>query len=259
MAVKIAVANQKGGVGKTTTSICIAQELRKRKKKVLMIDSDAQCNTTSFYKATVDGEATLMDILCSDEPAKDCIQKTHAGNIIPADPLLSDTWKNIKDDNRRFKHLRESLKSIDRAFDYIIIDTPPEIGVNLRNVLVAVDYIVIPVDESGWSMTGLMDFAEAIDMARDDNPNLTIAGILTVKAHERTKKSGRMGELADQMAKKLATRRFKTKIRESVACAEALTEYYVPLQEYAPKSTTYKDYKKFVSELLEVTGLMEVI
>lgn len=250
MAIKIAVSNQKGGVGKTTTSICIAQELRQRGYKVLFIDTDAQCNSTSFYEAKTENEATLVDILCGDLAANECIQKTKKGDIIPSDKMLSDAENMVKVDERRFTHLKRSCRSIDSQYDYVIVDTPPVIGVALKNVLAYVNYIVIPVEESGWSLDGLMDFANAIDLAKDNNESLRVAGILTVKSKQRTKKSARMGELAKTIATKLGTKRFETKIRESVACAEALTEYYVPLSEYAPQSTTNEDYEKFVDELL---------
>lgn len=252
MAIKIAISNQKGGVGKTTTSICIAQELRTRGYKVLFIDTDAQCNSTGFYEAKTEGEGTLVDILCGDLPAVECIQHTEKGDIIPSDKLLADAENMVKVDERRFTHLKRACKEIESDYDFIIIDTPPAIGVALKNVLAYITYIVIPVEESGWSLDGLMDFATAIDLAKDNNESLKVAGILTVKTKERTKKAARMGELAKTIADKLGTRRFKTKIRESVACAEALTEYYIPLQEYAPNSTTNQDYIKFVDELLEV-------
>ena len=247
----IAVANQKGGVGKTTTGICVAQELIKRKKKVLFIDSDAQCNSTGFYGAKTEDNATLVDILCGDEPAINCIQHTEKGDIIPSDKLLTDAENMVKVDERRFVHLKRSLKTVSDKYDFVIIDTPPAIGVALKNVLATTNYIIIPVEESGWSLSGIMDFAKAIELAKDNNENLQVLGILTVKAKERTKKSARMGDLAETIAKKLNTKRFNTKIRESVSCAEALTEYYIPLYEYAPKSTTNIDYENFVTELLK--------
>lgn len=250
MAIKIAVANQKGGVGKTTTSICVAQELLRRGYRVLFIDTDSQRNSTSFYEAETEGEATLVDILCGDEPASECVQHTDKGDIIPSDKLLEDAENMVKLDERRFTHLKRSIRTVDNDYDFIIVDTPPVVGVALKNVLAMVQYIIIPVEESGWALDGLMDFAEAIDLARDNNPDLQVIGILTVKAKERTKKSVRMGELAQTIAEKLGSNRFETKIRESVACAEALTEYYEPLHVYAPNSTTNQDYIKFVDELL---------
>ena len=249
--IRIAVANQKGGVGKTTTSICVAQELKSRGFKVLLIDTDAQCNSTRFYEARTEKEATVLDIFCGDERALNCVQRTEKGDIIASDKLLSGAETMVKVDERRFTHLKRSLKSVEGEYDYIIIDTPPSIGVALKNVLAAVDYVIIPVEESGWSLDGLMDLATALDLARDNNEVLRVAGILTVKAKERTRKSKRMGELSAQVAEKLGTKCFRTKIRESVACTEALTEYYVPLREYAPKSTTAEDYKNFVDELME--------
>lgn len=249
---KLAIANQKSGVGKTTTSLCVAQELQERGLRVLLIDTDAQSNSTKFYEARREGEATVPDILCGDMPAAECIQHTSKGDIIASDKLLSDAENLVKVDERRFTHLKRSLKSVEWQYDYVIFDTPPSIGVLLKNVLGAADYVIIPVEESGWSLDGLMDFAEAIELARDNNEKLKVLGILTVKAKARTRKAKRMEELATRIAEKLGTKCFRTKIRESVACAEALTEYYVPLKEYAPASTTARDYQDFVDEMMEV-------
>ncbi len=251
MLIKMAIANQKGGVGKTTTSLCVTQELLSRRKRVLLIDTDAQSNSTKFYEAHTEGVGTMLDILCGDMPAVECVQHTSKGDIIPSDCQLSDAETLVKVDERRFSHLKRSLKSVEDLYDFIIVDTPPAIGVVLKNVLATVNYVIIPVEESGWSLDGLMDFANALELARDSNENLRVAGILTVKAKERTRKSKRMGDLAATIAEKLGTQCFRTKIRESVSCVEALTEYYVPLSEYAPKGTTTEDYKNFVDELLD--------
>ena len=217
MAVKIAIANQKGGVGKTTSAICLAQELRRREYRVLIIDTDAQCNTTSFYEAKTEDQETILDIFCGDEPGRNCVQHTEKGDIIASDPELKDAETMVKVDERRFSHLKRSCKELDKDYDYIIIDTPPAIGVALKNVLAYVDYIVVPVEESGWSMSGLMDFAKAIDMAKDNNEKLKVAGILIVKTKPTTNKSKRMQNLADTLSNALETKTFETKIRESTA------------------------------------------
>ena len=182
---KIAVTNHKGEVGKTTTSICVAQELLKRGKRVLFIDTDTQSNSTKFYEAATENASTILDILCGDMPAAECVQHTSKGDINPSDKLLSDAENMVKLDERRFTHLKRSLKPIEDLYDYIIIDTPSSIGVVLKNVLATVNYVIIPVEEYGWSFDGLMDFSEALELARDNNENLKVAGIFNRKS-ERT-------------------------------------------------------------------------
>ena len=252
MGTVICVANQKGGVGKTTTSICLAQELLSRGNKVLFMDTDSQCNSTSYYEAKTEDEYTVMDMLCDDEPAANCVQHLDKGDIIPSDKLLSDAENVVKVDEKRFLHLKLSMMNIINDYDYVIIDTPPVIGVVLKNVLALSDYVVIPVEESGWALQGLMEFSDAINLAKLNNPTLQVAGILTIKTKSRTKKANRIKDLADDIAFKLNSRTFNTRIRESVKCQEALTEYYVTLQEYDPNGNTTLDYAEFTDELLEV-------
>lgn len=252
MAKIIAVANQKGGCGKTTTTICFAQELRGRKKKVLVIDTDPQCNTTDFYQAEVEDQNTVADILYGDAPAAECIQHKEYGDIIPSDKELSNAESMTRPDEMRFLHLKKSLKAVRDNYDYIIIDTPPAIGVLLKNVLATADEILIPIEESGWSVKGLMDLNDAITMAENTtNENLTIAGLLVIKAKKNTRRSRRIEETSEMLAEKMNTRLFHTKIRESVRTSEALTEYGIPLWEYAPGSTTQIDYEDFVDEFLK--------
>lgn len=250
MAVKIAVANQKGGCGKSTTVLCTAEALRRAGKRVLVVDTDAQCNVTDFYGAKTEDEYTVADVLGGDTPAKECVQRLPYGDIIASDKQLKDAEHIIRVDERRFTHLKRSLKSVEESYDFILIDTPPVLGVVLKNVLAAADTIVVPVVESGWALQGLIDFAEAIDLARDNNPSLRVSGILTVKAKERTKKSARMQSMAQEIAQVLNSKTFATKIRESVRTEEALTEYRVPLGSYAPECGTWQDYLRFTEELL---------
>ena len=253
--IKLAIANQKGGVGKTTTAIVLADILQNRGYKVLFVDCDAQCNSSGYYGAVWENESTMLDILCGDEKAEECIQHTEKGDIIPSDKELKDAENMVKVDERRFTHLKRSLRGVEKKYDFAVFDTPPHVGVCLKNVLSACDHIIVPIEETGWSITGLLDFTEAIDLAKDNNEDLDVLGILTVKTKPRTRKSGRMAGLSETVAEQLGTTCFETKIRESVKCAEALTEYYVPLSEYAPESTSYQDYTAFTDELLEKLGI----
>lgn len=249
---RICISNQKGGVGKTTTSIMLAQELQRRGYRVLFVDTDPQCNSTNFYEAETIDHTTMIDVLCDnpkDVDYGDLVQHTKKGDIIAADPELSDAETMVKSDELRFLHLKLVLSRVEGNYDYIIFDTPPSIGVVLKNVLAYVDEIIIPVEESGWSMQGLINFADAIELAKLNNAPLTVAGILIVKSKGNTKKSTRMQGMAETLSEKLKTKVFETKIRESVRCTEALTEYYVPLYEYDSKNAVQADYEAFLDEL----------
>ena len=252
MAIKIVFANHKGGVGKSTTSICVAQELIRREYKVLFVDGDRQGNASTFYRAEFENEATIIDILAGDVPAKECVQHTERGDIIAYDEQLENADTLVRPDELRFLHLKRSIKTVDDDYDFIIIDTPPAIDVVTKNALACADYVVIPTDESGWSVQGIMKFSRAIAMAKDTtNPNISVAGVLIVKG-KNFKKSKRAMENCKQICTALNTITFSDVIRESSACQEALTEYCVPLREYAPHATTTLDYDHFVDELLEV-------
>lgn len=248
----IAVANQKGGVGKTTTSICIAQELRRRERRVLLIDTDPQGTASMFYEAKMQETATFADILYGDMNLLDCVQHTAKGDIVASDEQLNGAENIVRPDELRFYHLKNALKDpkIKEQYDYIIIDTPPAIGVILKNVLAVTPEVIVPIQESGWSLAGIMAFYAAIQMAQQTtNPDLQVKGILTVMAHTNTRRSKEVRKSADALAQTLQTQVFHTTIRESTKCVEALTLYFVPLHQYAPYCTTAVDYEDFVSEL----------
>ena len=253
MAKKIVISNQKGGVGKTTTAIMLAQELQGLSKKVLMIDMDGQQNATNFYQAqTGDGEATLGDIMYCDTPAIECIHHEEHGDIIPSDPNLKEAETQIKTDIKRFKHLKKACESIEDMYDYIIMDTPPAIGVLVLNAFMYADEVIIPISEDGWSINGVMDVIRNINDVREDgNPDLNISGFLIVNSTPHTRKSKRIEDLASELAEKVGTRLYKTKIRHSVRITEALTELYVPLYVHDSSCTSQLDYEDFVKEFLK--------
>ena len=249
----ITIANQKGGVGKTTTSICVMQELRRRGKKVLFIDTDPQGNATTFFNVMTEGEASLSDVLYSKLPIMEAVKHTENGDVVPSDSELKKAENVIENDELRFYHLKNAFKDPEfrKTYEYVIIDTPPAIGVLLKNVLAVTDIVIVPIQESGWSISGLMDFNDAVEKAQQTtNPDLKIDGILKIMVHDNMKKSKEISALAEQLGDKIDSKVYKTGIRECTKCPEALTIYFTPLHEYSPNCTTARDYEDFVTELI---------
>ncbi len=252
MAIKIAIANHKGGIGKTTTAICVAAELSRRKERVLIVDTDPQRNVSNVYNASIKNTATLADIMYADEKAEECIQKTQIGDIIASDPDLKTADTKIPVDTNRFYHLSDSMSGIEEDYDYIILDTPPGNGVLLGNVLSYADYIIIPVTCDFFGIQGLTDFNKTVnEYKKRINKNLSIAGILRVKYKGRQTLTRDVEEkILPEFAKQIDTILFKSTIRESVKCQEAQT-LKKSLFDYAPYCTTALDYEDFVDELLD--------
>ena len=181
MAVKIAIANQKGGVGKTTTALALADGLRIRGKSVLLIDTDPQRNSTMVYGAKTEDVATLYDIIFAGYTAEQCIQATDHGDIIASDEQLQSADTQIKPSPKMYKYLKSALKTADKKYDYIIFDTPPRTGILLGNVLEAAEYVIIPITCDIFGIQGLMDFYQTVKEYQDDNEILSIMGLLKIK------------------------------------------------------------------------------
>lgn len=252
MATTIAVANMKGGIGKTTTALCLADVLRRKGKKVLLIDADPQKSATGIYKAETEGVSTLGDILYCDTKAEECIQHLEMGDIIASDAALTSAETQIPADTDRFYHLHDACAGIDGIYDYIICDCPPGNGVILGNVLSYVHHIIMPITCDKFGIQGMTEFDKVMhSYSKRINPSLHIIGVLMVKYKGRQSLTRDLEEnLIPSIVKQMNTRIFNTKIRESVKCQEAQA-LNTSLYDYAPKSTTAQDYAAFTEELLE--------
>lgn len=251
MARVIAITNQKGGVGKTTTAVSLATGFHRMGKKVLLIDTDSQCNSTDTYRAMVQDTPTLYDLLFEDEKAIDCIQETEIGLIIPSDPLMREAEKKFPDDQSRSFVLREKCEELEKEFDYIILDTPPTMGAILSNVLSYANEVIIPVTCDRYGLTGIDLLSKAIVSARKyGNPNLDIRGMLLIKYAERLKICREIKDGLPQVADMLKTQVFETMIRESVSCRESQSARQ-SIFDFAPESTTAEDYMSLCKELEE--------
>lgn len=251
MAYKIAVANIKGGCGKTTTAVNIADQLMRKKKRVLMIDTDTQRNATVTYGAQVINVATLDDIFRKGFKAEDCIQSTPYGDIIAGDDALLDADTSIKPGPKMYKYIQKALENVEDKYDYIIFDTAPRFGILLGNVLQASDGVIVPLEADIFNVQGIKDVCEVIDEYREDNPNLRILGFLKIKYKGKQNLTTDIEEnILPQFTELYNTKVFKHGIRESVRCKEAQAQQ-MRLSQYKPYSTVALDYMGLVEELLE--------
>lgn len=249
--IKIAVANHKGGIGKTTTALSLASNLQKRGYKVLFVDTDAQRNSTYVYRAQIENVATLADILYSATPVKNIVQHTDLGDIIAGDSQLQSADTTVKPGPLMYTHLKNAIEPFEKEYDFIIFDTPPRTGVVLGNVLFYTEYIIIPITCDSFGVQGVLDFYDTISEYKTVNRDLSILGLLNIKYKGReTLTKDVEDHVQPDIAEKIGTKIFKTKIRESVKCREAQT-MRVFLDDYAPACTTARDYYDFTEEVLK--------
>ncbi len=253
MATTFVVANQKGGIGKTTTATTLAGILGKR-AKTLLIDADPQGNSTSTYQAQVEDVATLYDVIVDSDrlPLAEAIQHMPNGDIVASDPLLAKAEKILDGDIEGLYRLKDAIDDFD-GYEYIVIDTAPSLNVILYNCLIAADHVIIPVTADAYSLQGLNQLCETIRaVQRRQNPKLEIAGLLLVKFSGRSNLEKKTREELREAADKIGTRLFDTSIRECVKTKEAQEQKRL-LIDYAPKCNTMIDYLAFVDELLQTT------
>ncbi len=250
MAEIIAVTNQKGGVAKTTTALALATGLTKRGFKVLMVDTDAQRNSTGVYQAESDGVATLHDLLFTKGISPEiCIQHTELGDIIASDKLMAKDDANMNG-VRESLILKKALVPFTEKYDFIILDHNPGHGGILNNILTAADTIIIPMEPEGFSVDGAVDLAEKIDSIKEfTNPHLEVAGVVLVKYNGRTTDARNFMEEAHVIEELFGTKIFKTKIRRCQALTSANTRR-MSIFDYDPKGNGAIDYDNLISEFL---------
>ena len=177
----IAVANQKGGVGKTTTCVNLCAALAKRNRKVLLADCDPQGNSTSGMGVSKDKMPNVYDLLLRGAPASDCIVKTNFGDVLPSNKELSGaSVELVEEENREFV-LKTRLLALREDYDYIFIDCPPSLELLTVNALAAADSVLIPVQCEYYALEGIADLMTTIKLTKKRlNPGLEIQGIVPV-------------------------------------------------------------------------------
>lgn len=243
-----AVINQKGGVGKSTTAEALTAGLSLKGFKCLAIDLDAQGNFSYTAKAKTDG-ATALGVLMGEVKIQDAIQHTSRGDIIAASKALSGADAFITNTGKEYR-LKEALESLQEAYDYIVIDTPPALGILTINALTACHSVIIPAQADIYSLQGIDQLSDTMQPVKKYcNPSLNISGILLTRYSSRAVLSREVAEIAEQLAARLKTKVFKTAIRENISVKEAQINQQ-SIFDYAKNSNAAKDYTAFIDELI---------
>lgn len=258
MAIIITVSNQKGGVGKTTTSAALATGIAETGQRVLGIDLDSQGNMGFCLGLEGEGNPTVLDALKGDLPVRQVIQKTDYCDILSSDITLSSSGLEQVSSGALECILKNTLEPVMEEYDYIIIDTPPALNLLTVNAYTVSDYLIIPMSADILSLVGLAQLKDTIESVRTSlNPGLAVLGILLTKYNKRTLLSRDVLELAQQLAAQIGTKVFETKIRNGVAIAEA-PAHGESIYQYNPRSGAVQDYKDFIKEISDTIGLKEV-
>ena len=248
----IAVANQKGGTGKTTTSTCLAGALQLFGKKVLLVDCDAQCNATDTYGAQTEDVCTLFDIMTRQGTVEEGIQHCEAGDILPSDSALKDIDEQLVRDMGKNFRLREALESVSAQYDYIVLDTPPQLGLALVNALIAANSIIVPITADRYALAGLSQLSQTIgDVRRYFNPTLKIEGLLLNQYKSRENLSKEVVEQLPVIAESMGTRLLGVKIRPSMGVRKAQAERHSLFSGDTAKSTSAEDFKALAQMIVE--------
>ena len=243
----IAVANQKGGVGKTTTCVNLSAALHSKGKKVLICDLDPQGNCTSGFGVDKASSPNVYDVLIGNAAAEDCIVPTKNGDVIPSNKELSGATIELVDLEDRAHRLKQALDPLRDRYDYIFIDCPPSLEMLTLNSLVACDSVVIPVQCEYYAMEGLTDLLTTIEMTkRSLNPGLYIEGIVLTMYDSRIRLSG---EVADEIKKYFADQLYNNTIPRNVRITEA-PSHGKPVIEYDRFSKGARAYSRLASEFI---------
>lgn len=249
---RIAIVNQKGGVGKTSVCLHTAGALAELGKAVLVVDMDQQGNLSSVFVDNIYRLAhTVVDLLVDDPVVKtrEVIKATQIKNIdvLPSNTALSDLDARLAGDDDAQFYLLEALQETQEHYDYILIDCPPNLGRATRMAIVAADAVLIPIECQDWAFIGSNQMMALIErVKRRANPKLKLLGFVINKyTSRRTLEQEYNRALREQYGDRI----FQTEFRNNVQYAEASTER-LPITHYQPRSKQAEAYRRFAQELI---------
>lgn len=251
MATVIAVTNQKGGVGKTTTTVNVAYYLAKSGKKTLLIDLDPQGNATSGLGIDKQSlEHTMAEVIMETATLDTVVIPTQYANLFvaPTTPLLANTEVQLAQAERRFSRLKSAIEASTGAYDVVIIDSPPSLSLLTVNGLIAARHILLPVQTEFYALEGLGQLLETMKLVRKGmNPTLELLGVLPTMLNARTSLSTQVHE---EIKKHFPGKVFTTTIPRNVRLAEA-PSHGVPIGVYDKFSKGARAYKALTKEVIE--------
>lgn len=251
MAKVISLINQKGGVGKTASTNAISACLKHMGYNVLCVDFDPQGYLSFSMNADTRDHSTIYDVIKHKVKTRYAIQNSNVVDIIPADAILGNVEREFTGPGSEHM-LKDCLKPILPFYDYILIDSPPELGLLSSNVIIASDVVLIPGLSDGYSLHGIIQVHETIfRIKKAFNPQLVIAGMFLVRYYPREALSRTTQETAQLLATHLNIPLLNTTIRHSNVISKVMTTLQKDIIDYAPENNAVRDYRALVEELFE--------